>query len=498
MATRRIAIVGLSVEALVGSPLKTDEDAMQIYRGDELPANNLWLVRGVLARLAEEPEFEAVPLMWATALPGGALTHSNYVAIRDETVKLLTENGPFDGVVVCNHGALEVDGLDVQADADFVAHVREAVGPDMPIGVALDLHGHLSQQLLDAATVFSVLRTAPHRDDKQTGYRAAHMLVRTIKQGLTPKTAAVHIPILVSGEQAITTQVPGSTLYATLPGFDSVDGVMEANIFVGFAFNDRPWTGMSAVVTSDGDAAVAQRVAEDLAQQIWDARDQMILRMETDAVAPGLLKAAQSEQRPVYVSDSGDNTTAGAPGDLTHVLQEILRDDRLGDSVVAGIYAPKLVAKANEMGVGASIAFDLGAEHISEPVETMAVEGEIVACGPELVLGGFQPYRSAEGAWCVIRFGDVFATFHDLPIGITTPRHFEAMGIDPVKHAYYVVKLGYLHPQIIDIAKRHILLLTPGTVSLDLGARNWTQVVRPAFPADENPEWSAKGQAYSN
>ena len=53
MATRRIAIVGLSVEALVGSPLKTDEDAMQIYRGDELPANNLWLVRGVLARLAE-------------------------------------------------------------------------------------------------------------------------------------------------------------------------------------------------------------------------------------------------------------------------------------------------------------------------------------------------------------------------------------------------------------------------------------------------------------
>jgi len=497
MANLRIAIVGLSVEALIGSPLKTDVEAMQTYRGEELPASNLWLVRGALARIAEEADIDAIPLLWSTALPGGALTYANYQAIREETSRLLREQGPFDGVVVANHGALEVDGLDVQADADYVQAVRDTVGPDVPIALALDLHGHMTEQMLKAATVFSALRTAPHRDDPQTGYRATHQLLRVLRTGITPKTVAVHIPILTSGEQVITTQEPGASLYASLPGYDSRPGIMEANILVGFAFNDQPWTGMTAFVTSDGDCEVAKAAALDLARQIWGRRHDMVLRMETADLLPGLLAAAQSAQKPVYVSDSGDNSTAGAPGDLTGVLQAVLADSRLGNSVVAGIYAPALVEQALALGKGATIDFELGAEHISLPGTRMNVTGQILDCGPELVLGGFQPYRSAEGAWACIRIGTVLATFHNLPIGITTPGHLRAMGIDPVSNAFYVVKLGYLHPQIEDIAARHILLLTEGTVSLDLAARHWSRIKRPAYPVDQF-DWSPDEGLYTN
>jgi len=498
MTKLRIAIVGLSVEALIGSPLKTEAEAMQTYRGQQLVDSNLWLVRGALARIAEEADVEAVPLIWSTALPGGALTASNYAAIEQETVDLLKANGPFDGVVVANHGALEVDGMNEPADARFFTSVREAIGPNVPMGIALDLHGHLSEATLKAGTVFAALRTAPHRDDKQTGYRATHQLLRVIRTGIVPKTAAVHIPILSSGEQAVTTQEPGASLYAQLPGYDSRPGVMEANILVGFAFNDRPWTGMTAFATSDGDLAVAEAAAKDLAQAIWDRRGEFVLRMETAETLAGLKLAAQSVQKPVYVSDSGDNSTAGAPGDLTGVLQAILADPELGNSVVAGIYAPGLVARALEAGKGATIAFELGEEHISEPGTRMAVSGEILACGSELVLGGFQPYRSAEGGWAAIRIGDVIATFHNLPIGITTPGHFSAMGIDPVSHAFYVVKLGYLHPQIEDLQPRHILLLTPGTVSLDLAGRNWANVQRPIHPVDAGMTWSPADGLFSN
>src|SRR5580693_7195789 len=118
MTQYRVAIVGLSVESLIGSPLKIAESDMQTYRGDELPARDLWLVRGALLRLAEEPDFVAVPLIWSTALPGGALTQRNYRSIRDETIELLGRKGPFQGVVVANHGALEVEGFTIQADAD--------------------------------------------------------------------------------------------------------------------------------------------------------------------------------------------------------------------------------------------------------------------------------------------------------------------------------------------------------------------------------------------
>ncbi|SEQ18464.1 Microcystin degradation protein MlrC, contains DUF1485 domain [Faunimonas pinastri] len=486
----RIAIVGLSVEALIRSPLKSDTSNMQTYRGQELPDGNLWLVRGILERLGEDAEVEAVPLIWSTALPGGSLTKANYDAIKDETVQLLKEHGPFDGVAVANHGALEVDEIKIHADGDFVMAVRGAVGPDVPLAVALDLHGHFSPELLNAATVFSALRTAPHRDDRQTGYRAADQLMRVLKQGLRPTTAAVHIPVLVAGELAVTTAEPGRSLYAGLAGIDREDGVVEANILVGFAFNDRPWTGMTAIVTSDGDASVARDKAQALARTIWSRRREFRLDMEAADIETGLRAAAASEIRPVYVSDSGDNTTAGAPGDLTEVLQAAIELDEVTDAVVAGITAPETVRKCLAAGIGARLEIELGAEHISGSQKRMTVSGIVEAGAVELTLGGFQPYRSAEGGWVRVRFGNVVATFHDLPIGITTPAHFLAMGIDPTKHALYVVKLGYLHPQIEDIAKRHIMLLSDGTVPLDITRLPWSHAARPAYPLDPDGEWT--------
>src|SRR5690606_30061034 len=149
-------------------------------------------------------------------------------------------------------------------------------------------------------------------------------LLRVLRTGIVPRNAAVRIPILIAGEAAVTTTEPGRGLYARLPDYDARPGIMEANIFVGFAFNDVPWGGMTAIVTSDGDAELARRTAQELADEIWSVRHDFVLRMETAPVREGLERAAASAERPVYVSDSGDNTTAGAPGDLTGVLQAAL------------------------------------------------------------------------------------------------------------------------------------------------------------------------------
>ena len=77
------------------------------------------------------------------------------------------------------------------------------------------------------------------------------------------------------------------------------------------------------------------------------------MRMETADTLPGLQLAAECNHRPVFVSDSGDNTTAGAPGDLTGVLQAALSEERLGNSAIVGILAPKLVQRALKAGKGA-------------------------------------------------------------------------------------------------------------------------------------------------
>jgi microcystin degradation protein MlrC len=364
--------------------------------------------------------------------------------------------------------------------------------------VALDLHGDMTPGLLAAASIFSVLRTAPHRDDWQTGYRAADQLLRVLRTGLRPKKAAVRIPILVPGECAVTAQPPAQALYGSLPGYDAQPGIMEANILVGFAWNDRPWTGMTALVVSETDAGLARAAAVDLAARIWAERAAFLLRMETAEIEAGLVRAAQSPQRPVFVSDAGDNTTAGAAGDLTLVLAAAIGLPDVDDMVVAGITAPDTVRRCIAAGPGARIEITLGAEHVSRPSGGPAVTALVEACGETLELGGFQPYRSREAAWARVRIGHVIATFHARPIGITTPEHFAAMGIDPTAHHAYVVKLGYLHPRLEDIAARHILLLSDGNSQLDMKRLEWRAIARPMCPLDADFEWQPTDDLYGD
>ncbi|NGP16987.1 M81 family metallopeptidase [Devosia aurantiaca] len=494
----RIAIVGLSIEIMLSSPAVTGPGSLQHFDAKQMLENDVWMVRGMLQRIAEDSDVEPVPLYWATALPGGIMTAEAYDLVKSRTLELIGKTEALDGVLVVNHGALEVEGLDADADSDFVGAIRELVGPDMPIGIALDLHGDMTPELLAAGTVFSVLRTAPHRDDKSTGYRAAEQLIKVIRTGIKPKKAAVSLPILIPGETAVTSASPARELYGSLPQLDAVPGMMEANILVGFAWNDRPWTKCTAFAVSEDSAELAQEQAVKLARSIWDAHEQFILRMETAEVAEGLERALNSPQRPVYVSDSGDNTTAGAAGELTTVLQAALDLGANEDIIVAGITAPETVAKLNAAGVGADVELILGEEHLSRPKTARRVIARVEACGEELDLGGFQPYRSKDAAWAKVRIGNVIATFHAQPIGITTPEHFQAMGIDPVAHKIYVVKLGYLHPRLEDIMARHILLLSDGTSQLDMARLEWKRLPRPTWPLDRDFEWTPEGNIYGD
>ncbi len=494
----RIAILGFSVETMIASPVPTEANAIETYSPDRILGDDLWMIRGVLQRIAEDRDVEPVPLFWATALPGGLVSAAAYAEILSQCCKALAEQGPFDGVVIVNHGALEVDGLGRDADTDFVSAARQTVGPDLPIALALDLHGDMTPELLDSVTVLSVLRTAPHRDDRQTGYRAADQLIRVIRTGIAPKKAAVRIPMLIPGEVAVTQHEPAKSLYGGLPAIDARPGVIEANILVGFAWNDLPWTAATAIVISDGDAAVARDGALALAADIWAHRSGFTLKMDTDSIEAGLQRAGAMQTGPVFLTDSGDNTTAGAAGDLTLVLQAALDCGIADDVVVAGITAPETVRRLIDAGPGATIGIVLGVEHVSRPVTARAVDAVVEACGETLELPGFQPYRASEGAWARVRIGAVVATFHSRAIGITTPAHFAAMGIDPLAHKICIVKLGYLHPQLEDIAAHHILLLSDGPSQLDMTRLRWSRLERPAFPLDPGMTWSPEAGLYAS
>ena len=491
MKRLRIGVFGMSQEAMLATPGHLDPRTVLISRGAEVVENDLWVVRGIVGALREDPGVEIVPLTVVRCRASAAFSQDFFAACKAELLSLLASQGPFDGLVAGNHGAMEAEGLTVSGDTDLIGAIRAQVGPALPIAMALDMHGHVPPPLLRDAQAFAVFRTAPHRDDAGTGYRAARMLLRILREGLAPRRAAVHIPLFVPGEMAMTDYEPMRSLYAALPEIDRHPGVLGADYMVGFAWNDRPWIGMAAVVTTESDGPLAQTLALEMAAALWARRGEFGLQMPVREVGEGLLEAGRlAKHGPVYVSDSGDNVTAGACGDLTLVLQAALARPEIGPTVVCNIIAPQAVEQCHAAGVGATLTLALGAEHLSRPAAAVPAAGVVEALGESLNPPSAPHLRTVTAPWARVRFGHVTATFHARRLQVTTPHLLEAMGIDPRAPGIFVFKVGYLHPELEDVGARHILLLSEGTSNLDITRLPYTQIRRPALPFDPGMAWS--------
>lgn len=488
MLNKRVALVGFRHEAMIACPFPTDASTTLFYYGAEILALPLTTITGSVDLLAEQPDVEIVPLIFVRTLPGGSFTREIYQRIKDDTLRLLAAHGPFDAIMALNHGAGEIEGSDVHGDTDYIVAIRDAVGPDVPIAVPFDMHGQVTPALLDALTVLSCLRTAPHRDNYQTSRRATEQLLSVMRTGRRPKKAAINIPLMVPGEKAMTDYSPARELFGMLADYDKRPGIVEAHVFIGFGWNDLPWCGMKAVVLAEDDEALALETAKEIAAIVWDARSEFDLYMETTGVREGLERARDDGRKAIYLSDSGDNVTAGAGGDLTFVLQEAI-DLVLPDAVVAGIFAPDIVAQCRAAGVGAAVTIEIG-KHVSARPQVRSIQAVVEAVGDRVDTSKYENLRESNAPWVRLRIGGVLATFHAARVDVVGPGHLEAVGIDPRAHAVYVVKVGYAHPQQEDMLTRHICLISEGVADLDFRRLTYSRIRRPAYPMDESMAWS--------
>ena len=74
----------------------------------------------------------------------------------------------------------------------------------------------------------------------------------------------------------------------------------------------------------------------------------------------------------------------------------------------------------------------------------------------------------------------------------TTLQDFADLGIEPLDYKIVVVKLGYLYPELRDIAPVHLMALTSGFCNLDMRTLPFQKVHRPSYPLDLNMEWEAE------
>ena len=465
----RIVIAGLHTECSTYNPVIAGADQFRVMRGDGLIGDPYF------AFLKDYPA-DYVPLLYGRAVPGGPVAKTAYEGFKREVLDGLAVNGPFDGVYLAMHGAMFVDGME-DSEGDFISAVRAAVGPDVPIAASYDLHGNVSQRIIDALDMFSTYRTAPHIDVEETMRRALVMLMRRLTTGERPKLLWVPIPVVLPGERTSTVDEPAKSLYAALDSIDAPEGIWDASLQVGYVWADEPRATAAAIITGT-DLGKMQAAALSMAQDYWDARHKFVFGTKTGSIDECVGWAVSSATGPVVLAESGDNPTGGGVGDRAEVLAALLAASATG-VIFAGICDKPATEAAYAAGVGARLDLRVGAtlDPRSTPAKVSAEVRFLFATGNPVMR---EAVLRIEGIDLVVTARR--RPFHDIA-------DFTKLGLDPRTAKIVAVKSGYLSPELAPIANPSLMALSPGVVDQFVERLPRLRKQHPTFPFDAEFDW---------
>jgi microcystin degradation protein MlrC len=472
----RVLVAGIRHESNSFMPYLTQADDFYLQRDSMVTKGQAW------AGFLEDEGVEVIPTLIASCGPSGIVSQRAYEAFRDEILEKLQATGPVDAIFLDMHGALHVENYP-DAQLDLIQRIRSIVGEDVLIAASFDLHGNISQGFMDGLNIISAYRTAPHVDGAETRLRTAHLLLEALRKNYKPSIAHLNIPILIPGEKGVTSAEPVSSFYGRLPEISSMEGLMDASIFVGMPWTDIYRAGMSVQVVARDSAYVslAREQVEELAAVIWDERMNLSFDVENAPIDEAIRMALSSGDSTVFITDSGDNVTAGAAGDGTLVLERLLAHG-VSSAVLAGIVDPEAVDECKKAGTGAEVQLVVGGKRDYIYSKPYPVTGTVLSL-PEGVPG-------SQKQDAVLQVEGVTLVLLSSHRAFTHPNHFEAVGIDPLAHKIVVVKEGYLFQGLRDIAPRSIMALTPGFANQKLEKLEYQKVRRPIFPLDPDMEWT--------
>ncbi|EMQ97955.1 M81 family metallopeptidase [Paeniglutamicibacter gangotriensis] len=488
-ATRpRIGTGGMSIEASAFSPHRSGFEAFNFTKDDVLLSRYTVLSPGHVNHDASVADGATwVPLVHARSLPGGMVEPVVYETLKAELIEMIHAQGPFDGFFLDIHGAMTVVGRQ-DAEADLARAVRTALdevsakagSPRTLVSATMDLHGNVTSDLVEQCDLITCYRMAPHEDEQETKTRAMANLIARLVGGMgAPAKAYVRVPVLLPGEKTSTRLEPATGIYEAILPIEASEGIVDASIWVGYAWADEPRCYATVVVTGD-DAELASAKATELAARYWDARAEFQFVAPAASLDACLAAAlAPGASRPYLLSDSGDNPTAGGSGDVTWTLTQLINDPRFSDggprTVVASVFDKEAVAACFDAGMGSGIEVTAGAlvDHVhSGPVTLKGIVLQLTE-GDE-----------TSGRVAVVKIGSIEAIVTERRKPYHQISDFAAAGLTVTDADIVVVKIGYLEPELFELAADWMLMLTPGGVDQDLIRLGHKHIDRPMFPFD--------------
>ena len=472
-ASPRIALAGFLHETNTFSPYPTElahfsrpDGSSGLQHGDTIRETLVGTNVGTAGALEtlEHAGATVVPLIWCSATPSGIVTSNAFETISNTIIDQLRRAGPVDGVLLELHGAMVTEQYE-DPELELVRRVRRVVGPDVAIGVTLDLHSNTSDDLVGSVECMEAYRTYPHVDIADTGRRAARVLYDIVVSGNRRKHATRRLDFLIPLPWQCSLVEPMRGIYAAVT--DASSRHEETVCFTpGFPAADVPSCG--PVVFGFGPSQDAIGAAVERLYSALRASESSFfgtIRSARDAVAFAIERAEGA--RPVIIADGEDNPGGGAPGDTTSILSELV-SQRARQAIVGILCDSHAVSEAHLAGIGARLRLRLGGRTDGRPLEaTYRVEaladGPVRATGPML-----RGLTLNLGRFALLAVDDVRVVVGAYPIQAIDQSMFRHVGIEPADQWIIALKsVVHFRNDFEQLAQEIVMAAAGGLVPLD-------------------------------
>lgn len=492
----RIAALGLAHESntFATRPVNLSTfEATGILRGPDIVAvhgDANTTMSGYLAA-GQLADVDLVPLLYTAATPAGRISREAVLSFADEMCGLLTEHGPFDGVLAALHGAAVADGIP-DVDGFLLRRFREVIGPDVPMGVTLDLHANISAEMCAHVNALTTYQTNPHVDPRERASEIASIIIRASRREVRPVVAFQPIPAVINILCQNTGTPPMSDIMSDLEAVKRSPGVLTATVAEGYPYADVLEMGMSTVVVTDADIDLARRHACDLAAKVWDRR----AAFDTDVVSAddAVRRAAAAPHGPVLLLDVGDNIGGGSPGDSV-VLLNAAREAGIA-SLLTIVADPAAVDACRAAGIGATVDLEFGAR--SDPQTGPAVRASATVLvldrgvyeDPGPTHSGQRRYDAGPTAAVRLNTGQTVVLCSKVVLP-ASPVQVTSLG--PMLESFQIIVAKGVHSPLAGygpFVAEVIQVDTPGVTSADLSRFDYRFRRRPLYPFEPDAQFS--------
>ena len=479
----KLLIACLATETNTFSPMPTGrlafEAAMVSREATSQPGNLFTAPLHEWRRMAEERGWEVVESLSAMAQPAGATVRAVYEGFRDEILSDLETHQP-DLFLISMHGAMVADGYD-DCEGDMIARARKLMGPDKVIGLELDPHNHLTDTMLENATLIINYKEYPHVDAPDRARELFVMAADAVAGKTRPVMRAHDCRMLTIIE---TMKEPAQSYVQAMKDAEGKDGVLSVSLTHGFPWADVADVGAKTLVIADDDADKAASVAKNFADRLWDIRDG--LRMDYPDIPTALDIVEAADKGPITLADMGDNAGGGAPADSTYFLREILKRG-MTDVALAVFWDPVLVTMCQDAGVGARMRVRIGGKICAESGEAVDLVVTVRAIREDMFqMMGESQMPIGTGVW--LDADGVHLIVSSTRSQCFSPSAFTDLGLDITQMRALIPKsTNHFYQNFVKVSPQVIHVRTPGTVTPDMTIIPYTKRDGNFWPKVENP-----------